>query len=177
MLHTCLKDLGNGLYDVEFFLNQFEDLVVEARHQQAPDKYKIEIAAEKVQSLTKEFGDDFEFMSSFLKILNRRMVLLNPVSSRISFSEIQIEEGRRKGAIGAIASERGKLGRVARGRGLSEYRGANKGRRQIGLKAVLLINIILWRPNLSEILTNSSSAIKKCARSFNRRRIFYFKLY
>ena len=42
----------------------------------------IEIrGADKVDALiNKEFGGDFELMASHLKIMNKRMVLLNPVS-------------------------------------------------------------------------------------------------
>jgi hypothetical protein len=58
-------------------------LIIEARHISAPDKYKIEIASDKVGTLTSEFGGDFGFMSGFLKILNKRMVLLNPVSKSL----------------------------------------------------------------------------------------------
>jgi hypothetical protein len=34
----------------------------------------------KVQHLINEFGNDFANMATFLKIMNKRMVLLNPVS-------------------------------------------------------------------------------------------------
>lgn len=50
------NDLGNGVYAVEMFTNQFQELIIESKHLQAPDKYRIEIANDKVQSLCVEFG-------------------------------------------------------------------------------------------------------------------------
>ena len=46
-----------------------------------PDSFIIEIENNKVDHLINEFGHDFELMSRHLKIMNKRMVLLNPVST------------------------------------------------------------------------------------------------
>ena len=40
----------------------------------------IEIQNDKVQGLINEFKDDYGLMAEHLKIMNKRMVLLNPVS-------------------------------------------------------------------------------------------------
>jgi hypothetical protein len=47
----------------------------------------IEIrGADKVDALiNKEFGGDFDLMASHLKIMNKRMVLLNPVRNILRF--------------------------------------------------------------------------------------------
>jgi hypothetical protein len=76
-----IKDLGNGPYHIEIFVTHTQDLVMTAQHQErAGESFVIEIRGqEKVDSLVnKEFGGDFDRMASHLKIMNKRMVLLNP---------------------------------------------------------------------------------------------------
>ena len=79
-MYTGEHDLGNGLYQVEMLISQTDDLVISAQHVELPDSFIIEIEAPKVPKLIQEFGNDFNFMANFLKIMNKRMVLLNPVS-------------------------------------------------------------------------------------------------
>lgn len=43
-----------------------------------PDSFIIEIENSKVDHLISEFGNDFGLMAQHLKIMNKRMVLLNP---------------------------------------------------------------------------------------------------
>jgi len=43
-----------------------------------PDSFIIEIENSKVDHLISEFNHDFGLMASHLKIMNKRMVLLNP---------------------------------------------------------------------------------------------------
>lgn len=43
-----------------------------------PDSFIIEIESQKVQHLLNEFNADFYQMACHLKIMNKRMVLLNP---------------------------------------------------------------------------------------------------
>ena len=71
-------DLGNGLYNIEMLLSQNNDLVISAQHFSLPDSFIIEIEAMKVENLINEFDRDFYKMASYLKIMNKRMVLLNP---------------------------------------------------------------------------------------------------
>lgn len=71
-------DLGNGLYNIEMLLSQNNDLVISAQHFSLPDSFIIEIEAMKVENLINEFDRDFYQMASYLKIMNKRMVLLNP---------------------------------------------------------------------------------------------------
>jgi hypothetical protein len=76
-----IKDLGNGPYHIEIFITHTQDLVMTAQHQErAGESFVIEIRGqEKVDSLVnKEFGGDFDRMATHLKIMNKRMVLLNP---------------------------------------------------------------------------------------------------
>ena len=59
-------------------ISQQDDLVISAQHEDLPDSFIIEIEAAKVQHLLNEFTNDFSLMASHLKIMNKRMVLLNP---------------------------------------------------------------------------------------------------
>lgn len=43
------------------------------------DSFVIEIQSSKVQQLVNEFDGDYGLMAEHLKIMNKRMVLLNPV--------------------------------------------------------------------------------------------------
>ena len=56
-------------------------MIISAYHQEINDSFVIEIQADKVQQLVNEFEGDYGFMAEHLKIMNKRMVLLNPVSS------------------------------------------------------------------------------------------------
>ena len=61
-------------------ISQTDDLVISAQHTELPDSFIIEIESTKVEHLINEFNNDFASMASHLKIMNKRMVLLNPVS-------------------------------------------------------------------------------------------------
>lgn len=71
-------DLGNGVYNVEILISQGDDLVISAQHTELPDSFIIEIDSSKVNHLITEFQHDFYTMANHLKIMNKRMVLLNP---------------------------------------------------------------------------------------------------
>ena len=79
-LYTGENELGNGFYSIEMLISQTDDLVISAQHNDLPDSFIIEIEASKVEHLMKEFNNDFSLMAAHLKIMNKRMVLLNPVS-------------------------------------------------------------------------------------------------
>ena len=66
----------------------FSDLVMTAQHQdRSNESFVIEIrGSDKVEGLVnREFRGDFEAMSGHLKIMNKRMVLLNPVSYKLFY--------------------------------------------------------------------------------------------
>lgn len=73
-----ISDLGNGSYNIEMLISQTDDLVISAQHMELPDSFIIEIENSKVDHLISEFGNDFGLMAQHLKIMNKRMVLLNP---------------------------------------------------------------------------------------------------
>ena len=79
-------DLGNGIYNVEILFSQTDYLVISAQHSELSDSFIIEIEAAKVGHLLDEFQNNFEAMATHLKIMNKRMVLLNPVSILILFN-------------------------------------------------------------------------------------------
>ena len=83
-LYTGEHDLGNGIYSIEMLISQTADLVISAQHTEQPDSFIIEIENSKVEHLINEFSNDFFMMADHLKIMNKRMVLLNPVSISIN---------------------------------------------------------------------------------------------
>lgn len=66
------------MYQIEILRSQTDDLVISAQHTGLPDSFIIEIENTKVDHLITEFNHDFPMMANFLKIMNKRMVLLNP---------------------------------------------------------------------------------------------------
>lgn len=66
---------------IELSITQYSDLIISAYHQAHNDSFVIEIQEGKVQQLVSEFGGDYSLMAEHLKIMNKRMVLLNPVST------------------------------------------------------------------------------------------------
>ena len=47
---------------------------------ESPESLLIELNENKAEEIMKEFSNDYETMASCLQIMNRRLVLLNPVS-------------------------------------------------------------------------------------------------
>ena len=58
--------------------NKYSDLVVSAVKLHGPDSFIIEIEADKVDNLLGQFSGDLVMLTSHLKLMNKRMVLLNP---------------------------------------------------------------------------------------------------
>jgi hypothetical protein len=59
--------------------NTISELIISAHHLVKDDSFVIEIQENKVDALIKEFNTDFKLLTEHLKIMNKRMVLLNPV--------------------------------------------------------------------------------------------------
>lgn len=57
----------------------YRDLIITAQHIELADNFVIEILADKVEALSNEFRGEYDVMAEHLKIMNKRMVLLNPV--------------------------------------------------------------------------------------------------
>lgn len=75
--------MGNGYYIVEISSNN-SCLFIAAYDVESPESLLIELNENKAEEIMKEFSNDYETMASCLQIMNRRLVLLNPVSA-ISF--------------------------------------------------------------------------------------------
>ena len=78
--------MGNGYYIVEISSNN-SCLFIAAYDVESPESLLIELNENKAEEIMKEFSNDYETMASCLQIMNRRLVLLNPVSF-ISFKRI-----------------------------------------------------------------------------------------
>ena len=71
--------MGNGYYIVEISSNN-SCLFIAAYDVESPESLLIELNENKAEEIMKEFSNDYETMASCLQIMNRRLVLLNPVS-------------------------------------------------------------------------------------------------
>ena len=50
---------------------------------EGPESFIIEIEKEKVEGLLNEFDGDLSWLAQHLKLMNKRMVLINPVSDSL----------------------------------------------------------------------------------------------
>lgn len=71
--------MGNGYYIVEISSNN-SCLFIAAYDVESPESLLIELTESKAEEIMNEFSNDYENMASCLQIMNRRLVLLNPVS-------------------------------------------------------------------------------------------------
>ena len=71
--------MGNGYYIVEISSNN-SCMFIAAYDVESPESLLIELNETKAEEIMKEFSNDYETMASCLQIMNRRLVLLNPVS-------------------------------------------------------------------------------------------------
>lgn len=71
--------MGNGYYIVEISSNN-SCLFIAAYDVESPESLLIELNEKKAEEIMREFNNDYESMASCLQIMNRRLVLLNPVS-------------------------------------------------------------------------------------------------
>jgi len=53
-------------------------LVISAQRIQGPESFIIEIEASKVNGLLQEFDNDFGYLAQYLRLQDKRMVLINP---------------------------------------------------------------------------------------------------
>ena len=59
---------------------EISDLVISAQRLDGPESFIIEIEQSKVGGLLQEFEGDMSFLAQFLRLQDKRMVLINPVS-------------------------------------------------------------------------------------------------
>ena len=74
---------------------------------EGPESFIIEIEREKVEGLLNEFDGDLSWLAQHLKLMNKRMVLINPVSGSLNlylliydrcYAEIPVKLARRLAA-------------------------------------------------------------------------------
>jgi hypothetical protein len=78
VLYKKGRQMGNGYYIVEISSNN-SNLFIAAYDVESPESLLIELIESKAEEIMKEFNNDYENMASCLQIMNRRLVLLNPV--------------------------------------------------------------------------------------------------
>ena len=78
MLYKRSKQLGQGLYLVEISTNQ-SHLFIAAFDVETDESLLIELPEKKANDILEEFNHDYEQLASSLQVLNKRLVLLNPV--------------------------------------------------------------------------------------------------
>ena len=60
-------------------------LFIAAHDVESPESLLIELPEARAHEILKEFQSDYEKMASSLQVMNKRLVLLNPVSFEIRF--------------------------------------------------------------------------------------------
>jgi hypothetical protein len=76
--------MGNGYYIIEISSNK-SCLFIAAYDVESPESFLIELTEKKAEDIMREFSNDYEVMSSCLQIMNRRLVLLNPVRLSLTY--------------------------------------------------------------------------------------------
>lgn len=80
VLYKKGKQLGTGYYIVEISSNN-SYMFIAAYDVESPESLLIELTEKKAQEILAEFNNDYENIASSLQVINKRLVLLNPVSS------------------------------------------------------------------------------------------------
>ena len=79
VLYKKGKQLGQGYYIVEISSNNTH-LFIAAYDVESPESLLIELPEKRATDILKEFENDYESMANSLQVMNKRLVLLNPVS-------------------------------------------------------------------------------------------------
>ena len=56
----------------------FSDLIISATHTAGPESFVIDIESDRINKLMEVFQGDFFHLANHLKLMNDRMVLVNP---------------------------------------------------------------------------------------------------
>lgn len=71
--------MGQGYYIVEISSNNTH-LFIAAYDVESPESLLIELPDDRAKDILAEFNQDYESMANSLQVMNKRLVLLNPVS-------------------------------------------------------------------------------------------------
>lgn len=85
VLYKRSKQLGQGYFVVEISSNNTH-LFIAAHDVESPESLLIELPEKRAQEILKEFNNDYEKMACSLQVMNKRLVLLNPVSFGVFFN-------------------------------------------------------------------------------------------
>lgn len=85
VLYKRSKQLGQGYFIVEISSNNAH-LFISAHDVESPESFLIELPEKRAQEILKEFNKDYEKMANSLQVMNKRLVLLNPVSDTLLFA-------------------------------------------------------------------------------------------
>jgi len=85
VLYKKGRQLGQGYYIVEISSNNTH-LFIAAYDVESPESLLIELPERRAADILNEFNNDYEGMASSLQVMNKRLVLLNPVSKIAYFS-------------------------------------------------------------------------------------------
>jgi len=81
VLYKKSKQLGQGYYIVEISSNNTH-LFIAAYDLESPESLLIELPEKRAQDILAEFQNNYESMANSLQVMNKRLVLLNPVSNK-----------------------------------------------------------------------------------------------
>jgi hypothetical protein len=77
VLYTGEHELGNGLYLVEIYSNEKDEIFIDATHKERPEeRFIIENDKAKSKAIQDEFNNDFYDMAEHLRVMNKRMILM-----------------------------------------------------------------------------------------------------
>ena len=71
--------LGQGYYIIEISSDN-SCLFIAAYDVESPESLLIELPEKKAEDILREFSNDYEQMANCLQVMNKRLVLLNPVN-------------------------------------------------------------------------------------------------
>lgn len=78
VLYKRSKQLGAGYFIVEISSTNTH-LNIAAFDVESPESLLIELPEKRAQEILREFSNDYEKMACSLQVMNKRLVLLNPV--------------------------------------------------------------------------------------------------
>ena len=78
VLYKKGMQLGKGYFITEISSNN-STIFIAAYDVESPESFLIELPEKKAEEIMREFNSDYEKMAKCLQVMNRRLVLLNPV--------------------------------------------------------------------------------------------------
>lgn len=67
-----------SLFAIQISIGSDNDLIITASNSEGPESFVIEIGPDRITKLMEVFQGDFHHLANHLKLMNERMVLVNP---------------------------------------------------------------------------------------------------